>query len=1167
MLQVTDLCKQYKTGSLVQQALDHVSLSLRDNEFVAILGPSGSGKTTLLNVIGGLDRYDSGDLIINGVSTRKYKDRDWDSYRNHTIGFVFQSYNLVPHQTVLSNVELALTISGISGQQRRQRAAAALEKVGLGDQLHKLPNQMSGGQMQRVAIARALVNDPDIVLADEPTGALDTQNSVQIMDLLKEVAKDRLVVMVTHNPDLAKQYATRIVYLKDGKIQGDTNPYTVDEQITPEPVHRSFGHSAMNFLTALQLSFNNLRTKMRRTLLVAFAGSIGIVGIGLIRSLSNGVTGYIQTVEEQTLSQYPLEIMKSSFSIAGLMNESSDPTAMIHTDDRVHERQIVYEALSELSENDLSSFRTYLEREDCPIHEYASDVEYVYNVKPQIYSSFDGKVRQVCPDTTMDRLGFSGAAMASSSYAMSTESFFPLPKKKELYQEQYTIKAGHWPSSRNEMVLILSGYGNISDLLLYTMGLKNADELDAAVSAYSNQTSASIEPSEKVYDYDDFLGIHFKRINAGDLYTYDPDLGVYISKAEDADYVKQLVEQGEDLMITGVAVANNASEGSMLTMGIYYPDSLVDEVISEGKQTAIVQSQLASPQINVLSGKRFDDPQEMGGLDFEKLIRIDTGRMRQAFSIDSSSLQVNLKDADVSSLNISDAIDYNALSAQVPSMSQQDLLALFQDLNLKVDTQKMFELFQKLLQGYQNSDSFGNYSQAYLAYLNTDAARTILLNDIKEIIRASSSAVLTPEEVQAANQIFTDAYEKYLEEHPIQDGETISDSMQAFLQSDEGKAAAQQASSLLIDAMGSVELTPQQIDQVINDLNGGYQVFHDDPENHVSDAPASLQDSFSQYISSADAQTIIASSLEAIVNIDEVEHAFASKLGTMLSGYTQSAVQAISVAMENGARTLISQVGDEINGQLQDLARRLPGAIRINTSQFASAISLSMDEDQLMELFQSLLAGSSASLSDNLNKFGYAEQDDLYEVVIYPKDFASKQNIRTIIEQYNQSVIDAGEKSKQIVYTDLVATVMTSVTNIVNAIGAVLIGFVAISLVVSSIMIGVITYISVLERRKEIGILRALGASKHNVSSVFNAETFMIGLLSGLMGIGFTAALNPIVSHIIYIRTQVPDIRASLPLDFAAELIGLSIALTLLGGFLPSRKAADSDPVTALRTE
>ena len=693
MLQVVDLCKQYKTGTLVQRAMDHVSLSLRDNEFVAILGPSGSGKTTLLNVIGGLDRYDSGDLIINGVSTKKYRDRDWDSYRNHTIGFVFQSYNLIPHQTVLANVELALTISGISGQERRQRAITALERVGLGNQLHKLPNQMSGGQMQRVAIARALVNDPDILLADEPTGALDTQNSVQIMDLLKEVASDRLVVMVTHNPELAKQYATRIVYLKDGKIEGDTNPYAVDLKSRPAPVHRSFGKSAMNFLTALQLSFNNLRTKLKRTLLVSFAGSIGIVGIGLVRSLSNGVTGYIKTVEEETLSQYPLEIMKSSFSIAGLMNESTDPTAMMHDDDRVHERQIVYEALSELSENDLSSFREYLESDDCPIDAYANDVEYLYNVKPQIYSDFNGNVRQVCPDTTMDRLGLSGAAMASSSYSMSMESFFSLPKKKELYKNLYTIKAGHWPQSDNEAVLVLSGYGSISDLLLYTMGLKDAAELDAAVSAYSSQTTATIDPSENVYDYDDFLGISFKRINAGDLYMYDADLGVYISKSDDADYVKQLVEKGEDLTIVGVAEPNDVSEGSMLSMGIYYPYSLVEDVIKEGKNTAIVQSQLATPDINVLSGKSFDDTQDLGDLDFEKLISIDTARMRQAFSIDGSSLQVNLNDADVSSMNISDQIDYDSLSSQVPSMSQQDLLNLFRDLNLQVNMDSMNELF------------------------------------------------------------------------------------------------------------------------------------------------------------------------------------------------------------------------------------------------------------------------------------------------------------------------------------------------------------------------------------------------------------------------------------------------------------------------------------------
>ena len=469
MLQIKNIYKQYKTGNLVQQALDNVSLNLRDNEFVAILGPSGSGKTTLLNIIGGLDRYDKGDLIINEISTKKYKDRDWDSYRNHTIGFVFQSYNLIPHQNVLSNVELALTISGVPKSKRKKRALEALKKVGLAEHAHKKPNQLSGGQMQRVAIARALVNNPDIVLADEPTGALDSDTSIQVMELLKEVAKDRLVVMVTHNPELAEKYATRIVNIRDGKILSDTNPYIVEEERTKEPIHKKLGKTTMSFLTSLSLSFNNLKTKKGRTILTAFAGSIGIIGIALILSLSNGVNEYIRSVEEDTLSEYPLQIQSSGIDLSSLVVGMSVDSNESQNEGDINVSEQITSMFSTIGSNDLKALKEYLESKECNVYDYAKDIEYSYDVNPLIYSSDTENLRQLNPDISFSSLGIGSSASTNSmmSTMMSTDVFYSMPKDSNLYESQYDIKAGKWPEKYNECVLVLTSKGNISDFLLY----------------------------------------------------------------------------------------------------------------------------------------------------------------------------------------------------------------------------------------------------------------------------------------------------------------------------------------------------------------------------------------------------------------------------------------------------------------------------------------------------------------------------------------------------------------------------------------------------------------------------------------------------------------------------------------------------------------------------
>lgn len=652
MLQIQHIYKEYKTGSLVQKALDDVSLNLRDNEFVAILGPSGSGKTTLLNIIGGLDRYDSGDLIINGISTKKYKDRDWDSYRNHTIGFVFQSYNLIPHQTVLANVELALTISGIGKAERKKRAVAALEQVGLGNQLHKKPSQMSGGQMQRVAIARALVNDPDILLADEPTGALDSDTSVQVMDLLKEVAKDRLVVMVTHNPELAEQYATRIVRLSDGKIRADSNPYEVDEAMLKEPEHKNMGKSSMSFLTALSLSFNNLKTKKARTLLTSFAGSIGIIGIALILSLSTGVNKYIKNVEEETLSEYPLQIQSTGFSLASMSlgmadseknTESDDGNAKTdkeNSGDKVKVIKMVTNMFSTMASNDLEALKKYLDEGDSGIEQYTTAVEYTYNISPQIFKENEDGIRQVNPDKSFDAVGLGSSSGSNSlmSSMMSTDVFYEMPENSKLYEKQYDIKEGRWPENYNECVVVLTSNGGISDFLLYTLGLRDPLELDEMIQQFASEENIETPSDFGTYTYKDLVGIQFKLVNSADYYTYDEEYQVWKDKSDNEDFMKQLVADGEELTIVGVVQPAEGSNAASLNAGIAYPKSLTKHVAEESAKSEIVKQQLANPSVNVFTNEAFGEVDKENGFDMQSLFTVDSEALEKAFSFDESAL-------------------------------------------------------------------------------------------------------------------------------------------------------------------------------------------------------------------------------------------------------------------------------------------------------------------------------------------------------------------------------------------------------------------------------------------------------------------------------------------------------------------------------------------------
>lgn len=1034
MLQIKDIYKEYRTGDLVQKALDHVSLNLRDNEFVAILGPSGSGKTTLLNIIGGLDQYDSGDLVINEISTKNYKDKDWDSYRNHTIGFVFQSYNLIPHQDILSNVELALTISGISKSERRQRAVEALEEVGLGEQIHKKPNQLSGGQMQRVAIARALVNNPDILLADEPTGALDSDTSVQVMDLLKEVAKDRLVVMVTHNPELAQAYATRIVELRDGKIRSDSDPLELKPTHWMEPEHKNMGKSSMSFLTALSLSFNNLKTKKARTILTSFAGSIGIIGIALILSLSTGVNQYIQSIEEETLSEYPLQIQSTGFDLTSMMGDAQQNGSDKEKENKeteskkaaqVHVSEMITNMFSKIGSNDLASLKQYFDSGDSKIDNYTNAVEYTYDVSPQIYSSDTKNIRQVHPDNSFSSLGLGSSTSSNSlmSSMMSTNVFFQMPGKDSLYKDQYDVKAGRWPKKYNECVLVLTGNGNISDFMLYTLGLRDYDELDKMIEEFSKEETVKVpDDISSSYSYDDILNTKFKIVNPSDCYQYDKQYNVYRDKTDDTNYMKKVLDKSEDLTIVGIVQPSEDATATMMSSGIYYPASLTDHVIEEAQSSEIVKKQLDQPDVDVFTGKKFDD-KKSSQLDMNSLFTVDTDKLKQAFSIDQSKLGAGAGSLDLSGIQI-----------DTSSMPSIDTDALFEGMDLELDEDQVTKLSDQLTSGFEsylkknNLTDEENMDTYFMAYLQTDDAQSLLQNGISGIIQSSGLA---------------DQFQQNLEKQ--------------------------------------------------------------------------MQSAMQQY-----AQTI--------------------------------------------SKSLQKQISSAMQQQMSSLANNFQNAIQIDASKFQDAIQMKMNEEELSELMMSLMTSDTSTYENNLQKLGYADFDEPSGINIYPKDFENKEKVIEILDDYNARM-EKTDEDKVISYTDYVGTLMSSVTDIINVISYVLIAFVAISLVVSSIMIGVITYISVLERKKEIGILRAIGASKHNISQVFNAETFIIGLLAGVLGIVITLLLLIPGNMLIHNIAGTTNVNAQLPVMGAVILITLSVILTLIGGLIPSRKAAKSDPVTALRSE
>lgn len=1254
MLQIKDIHKEYRTGNLVQCALDGVSLSLRDNEFVAILGPSGSGKTTLLNIIGGLDRYDSGDLIINGISTKKYKDRDWDSYRNHTIGFVFQSYNLIPHQTVLANVELALTISGVSKSERRRRAKEALEKVGLGAQIHKKPSQMSGGQMQRVAIARALVNDPEILLADEPTGALDSDTSVQVMDLLQEVAKERLVVMVTHNPELAQLYATRIVTVKDGRILSDTDPFVIDSESMALPVHKNMGKSSMSFFTALSLSFQNLKTKKARTLLTSFAGSIGIIGIALILSISNGVDKYITNMEEETLSEYPLQIQSTGVDLTSMMMGAA--TAQSGKKDReVGVAQMVTNMFSKMNSNDLESLKVYLDSNESSISQYANSVEYTYSVSPQIFLENGKNIRQVNPDKSFSAMGLgSGSSNSIMSSTMSTDVFHEMPEDADLYKDQYDVKAGRWPENYKECVLVLTSQGDISDFLQYTLGLRDGKELDDMVQKFMAEEAVETPENEGPYTYDEILGKKFKLVNSTDYYEYDEEYKVWKDKSDNSSYMKKLVKNGEDLTIVGIVQPVEGATASMLTAGICYTPELTRHVIEKAASSEIVKQQLADEKINVFTGEEFGkEDNENSKFDMESLFSINADALQEAFQVDLSGFNMDLSSLSglSSGLNVEmpDMPDMSALAGNInldeSSMPDLSKLIKLDDLdldlshmidpeeilkNLPVDQvpdmsqalksvkfdfteEKVTALLKDVLTGYQESikdkpeADMDKMQAALKQYLTSKEMNERLCKDLQELVKNNVNVDMSSEKLIAVAVGLMNQYQEYAKANGITQTDVAS--ILAFLSQGEIQQQIKEEAENLVKNSVTVNITTKQIqDLLLQDVVAAYPEY---ARNNSLPDPANLGTYFLEYMQTEDGQNRLMNGLMTLVDTSEVQTQFSQAMETYMKAMMTSFTDAITKGIESKFTEIMEQVEKQLTKGIQTAMEQMIGnissgmqeamqsvmtsvsssitsamsqamsglgglgsgmgnmedALSIDPEAFAKAIQMNMNEDDLSELMMSLLSSENSSYDGNLKKLGYADLNVPGGINIYPKDFESKSEIVGILDQYNADMEAAGEDEKVITYTDLVGTLMSSVTNIVNIISYVLVAFVAISLVVSSIMIGVITYISVLERKKEIGILRAIGASRHNVSQVFNAETFIIGFCAGAMGIGITLLLLIPANSIIRSLADGVNVKAALPPVAAVVLIGLSVVLTLLGGLIPSRKAAKSDPVTALRTD
>jgi len=1082
MLELKDICKRYVTQSFTQVALDNVSLAFRDNEFVAILGPSGSGKTTMLNVIGGLDHFDSGDLLIDGISTKDFRDRDWDAYRNNRIGFVFQSYNLIPHQTILENVELALTLTGVGHAERRQRAREALEAVGLGEHVNKRPSQLSGGQMQRVAIARALINDPEIVLADEPTGALDSTTSVQVMDLLKEVARDRLVIMVTHNPELAYQYATRIVNLADGKITDDSDPFDAAGAARREA--KPTRKTSMSFVTALGLSARNLMTKKGRTAMTAFAGSIGIIGIAAILALSNGVNNYIKKVEEDTLSSYPLTISKQDYDLSSMMggqeaaeddggasSASAGADSSAKKSDKIPVVTAVKDMFASVKSNDMTSFKAWLDDGGDGIDKEVNAIQYSYGVTPVVYRAGKGDekpVRLVPNAMTEAMSGGASSAATVSMESMGTSVFNEMIDDQSLLDSQYDVVAGHWPTSANEAVMVLSSRGTVGDYTLYSIGALDINELNDLVNS-AMTADGEVETPETAADftYDDALSTTFKVLSPADAYRKNEETGMWTDMSGDTDFMAAKVADGIDVRIVGVVRPNETANASALSPGIAYTHALTRQLMERAAESQIVQEQLAHPETDVFTGKSFDELQGEAkqGVDLGSMFSVDEVALKKTFSFDTSALSgaaggMDLSNIDLSGLNIDlsgigQNIDFTDIMAKAPT---PDLSGIFDGLELTPEQMgQAGAIANKLFAGFMQSEQF---------------------------------KALSPDDLKDASKL-ADAFTAYLEQ----------------------------------------DATAQQYLAQLKALGGDVLVER-------------LQKAMTDYVQ------------------NQLVPYFQQAMGEIMQEISDEIAATVSAQLKTGAAGIMDQMATQMSSNIPNLAN----AFHVDAAAFASAIHFNMDAEDLSSLMMSYAKASKLTYDNNLTTLGYADEADPISVKIFPRDFEAKERVLDHIDAYNKQVKAAGHDEQAISYTDYMGIIMGSVTDIVNTISLVLIAFVSISLVVSSIMIGIITYISVLERKKEIGILRAIGASKRNVANVFNAETFIEGLIAGVFAIAVVVLVSLPVNAWALATKQVPNLM-SLPVQDALALIAISVVLTVVAGLLPARSASKKDPVEALRSE
>ncbi|MCD8300459.1 MAG: ATP-binding cassette domain-containing protein [Clostridiales bacterium] len=1213
MLQIKHVCKQYKTGTLVQKALDDVTVNLRDNEFVAILGPSGSGKTTFLNIIGGLDRYDSGDLIINGTSTHDYKDRDWDAYRNHTIGFIFQSYNLIHHQTLVMNVELALTIAGVSRAERRKRALDALEKVGLGDQAFKRPSQLSGGQMQRVAIARALINNPDILLADEPTGALDSTTSLQVMELLKEVAKNRLVVFVTHNPDLAEKYATRIIKLEDGQIRDDSNPYDPEAEaettagaavipgIAPAaeasgPAPKKHARTSMSFGTAFMLSLRNLGTKKTRTLLTSIAGSIGIIGIALILAISSGVNRYVEELEADMITQYPIEINSTYYDVTTYISARNDdptlPADRTASDDNIVDiTALIYNIFSGQASNDLLSLRNFIESDNCEIPELSNCIEYSFGVTPQIYQDNPNEVIQIHPDHFFDVLGFGSTTSANSlmSSLVSTDIFFEMPEDEDLYKNDYTVLAGRWPESYNECILVTHTDGSTTDLGLYVSGLRDMTELDDMIDEFVSGEEVKQPVIDEDYTYDDFLGLTFKVVNSTDYYSYDEQYGIWTDRTSDDAYMQDLVNNGMDLTVVGIVKLNNDVASGTLSSGFDYLPSLTEYLSDEAAESDIVKQQLADPDINVFTGEPFGTEDATNDFDISSIFDIDEDAFADAFDFDEDALGEQLgdeasglagsMDTGSSTVDLSSLVDLSDIDLNLPD-ADLDLSELMTSVDITASADELKALAGSLLSGYISYSS-GNsrtditgLGDAIAAYLKTDGAKEILMENIISIVEDNGGITVSTDNMSSLASDLASSFLSYVKTNGYTDISQYETYLNEYLSTSEAQNIMNTwAEENLSFDLSDLDISADQLSEMAADLAEGYRSYAGS-DSSVPD-PAAIASAFAEYLATDDASEIMTQSLSSMIDTSDLE----SQIESALTSYMKTA--ASSVAASLGSRIesqvasaasqimsrLSSQIRSQISDNMEDIISSLGDSLSIDPDALMDALNVNMDVSDLATILSSLTSSEAATYEDNLLTLGYTDFETPDSILIYPKDFESKDQITNILDGYNDRMEAEGTPEKAVSYTDQVGSIMSMVTEIVNILSYVLIAFVAISLIVSSIMIGVITYISVLERKQEIGILRAIGASKRNISQVFNAETIIIGLAAGLLGVLVTVILIQPINMFIHNFSGIYELSAWLKPWHALVLIALSVVLTLFSGSFPSRKASRSDPVEALRTE